>query len=129
MWTPFKEKNAERVLEHLNEKKFFTDSMDRYSVTKLLNVFWVRQLAQHVKPEEVVVNYFNPGSVDSGLHRDGGKGIQMFDRLIGRTREEGGRLLMDAAFVKGETTHGQYISEARVREYVYLETAIDKERC
>jgi len=111
MWTPFKEKNAERVLEHLNEKKFFTDSMDRYSVTKLLNVFWVRQLAQHVK------------------HRDGGKGIQMFDRLIGRTREEGGRLLMDAAFVKGETTHGQYISEARVREYVYLETAIDKERC
>lgn len=64
--------------------------------------------------EKVVVNLINPGSVDTGLHRDGNKIIQGFDRIVGRTREEGGRLLIDAAVVKGRDTHGMYLSEAKV---------------
>lgn len=123
MWTPFKEKEAENILERLNMEEFYGDEMDRYSVTKLLNVFWVRELARRIRCEEVVINYFNPGSVDSGLHRDGGKMIRIFDHVIGRTREEGGRLLMDAATVKGFTTHGQYLSEARLIKYIRLPMA------
>lgn len=118
MWTPFNEQKAENVIQELNKKELFSNAIDRYSVTKLLNVFWVRQLALQVDPEELVINYVNPGSVDTGLHRDGGKLIRTFDRIIGRTCEEGARLLMDAAFVKATTTHGHYLSEAKVIRYV-----------
>ncbi|PVH76571.1 putative 3-oxoacyl-reductase [Cadophora sp. DSE1049] len=114
MWTPFKEQKAKNILARLNDKKFFGDTMDRYSATKLLNVFWALELASRVSGEEVVINLINPGSVDTGLHRDGNKIIQGFDRFIGRTREEGGLLLMDAAVVKGRETHGKYLSEAKL---------------
>lgn len=60
----------------------------------------------------------NPGSVDTDLHRDGDIGVKLFDRFIGRTLEEGGRLLIDAAVVKGAETHGKYLSEAKLVEYV-----------
>jgi NAD(P)-dependent dehydrogenase (short-subunit alcohol dehydrogenase family) len=116
-WTSFKERKASNILEHLNDKQYFKEAMDRYSVTKLLNVFWARELASRVSGEEVVINFFNPGSVDTGLHRDGNKFIQTFDRVVGRTPEGGGRLLIDAAAVKGLETHGKYLSEARLTEY------------
>ncbi len=114
MWTPFKEQKAEKILDRLNDKQFFGDTMDRYSVTKLINLLWIRELASRVPGEEIIVNLINPGSVDTGLHRDGNKFIQSFDRVVGRTPEEGGRLLVDAAVVKGKDTHGKYLSEARV---------------
>ncbi|KAE8441520.1 hypothetical protein EG329_004866 [Mollisiaceae sp. DMI_Dod_QoI] len=113
MWTPFKEQKAEKILDRLNDKQFFGDTMDRYSVTKLINLLWIRELASRVPGEEIIVNLINPGSVDTGLHRDGNKFIQSFDRVVGRTPEEGGRLLIDAAVVKGKDTHGKYLSEAR----------------
>ncbi|KAH7324070.1 putative 3-oxoacyl-reductase [Rhexocercosporidium sp. MPI-PUGE-AT-0058] len=116
MWTPFKEQGADNILARLNDKAFFGDTMDRYSVTKLLNVFWALELASRVSGEEVAINLINPGSVDTGLHRDGNKIIQGFDRVVGRTREEGGLLLMDAAVVKGPETHGKYLSEAKLVE-------------
>jgi retinol dehydrogenase-12 len=92
--------------------------MDRYSVTKLLNVFWVIELVSRLSGDEVVINMINPGSVDTGLHRDGDMGVKLFDKFIGRTPEKGGRLLIDAAVVKGEETHGKYLSEAKMVEYV-----------
>lgn len=116
MWTPFKEQKADNILARLNDQKFFGDTMDRYSVTKLLNVLWTVELASRVSGEEVVINLINPGSVDTGLHRDGNKIIQGFDQVVGRTREEGGLLLMDAAVVKGAETHGKYLSEAKLVE-------------
>jgi hypothetical protein len=91
--------------------------MDRYSVTKLLNVFWGLELASRVPAEEVIIDLINPGSVDAGLHRDGNKFIQTFDRVLGRTPEEGGRLLIDAAVVKGAESHGKYLSEANLTRY------------
>ncbi|CZR56755.1 related to enoyl-CoA hydratase/isomerase [Phialocephala subalpina] len=114
MWTPFKEQKAEKILDRLNDKEFFGDYMDRYSVTKLVNLIFVKELASRVDGEKVVVNLINPGSVDTGLHRDGNKLIQTFDRVMGRTPDEGGRLLIDAAVVKGRGTHGLYLSEAKV---------------
>jgi len=114
MWTPFREQKAEKIVEHLNDKQFFSDTMDRYSVTKLLNVFWALELASRIPQEEVIINLINPGSVDTGLHRDGNIFIQTFDRVLGRSREEGGRLLIDAAVVKGAESHGKYLSEAKL---------------
>lgn len=64
-----------------------------------------------------IINLVNPGSVDIGLQRDGNKFIQSFDRVIGRTAGEGGRLLIDAAVAKGEDAHGKCLSEAKVTKY------------
>lgn len=115
MWTPFNEQNAANVLECLNDKGHFKDYMDRYCVTKLLDVFWVRELAAKVSEDVAIINLINPGSVDTGLHR-GNKVFQLMDKIVGRTPEEGGRLLVDAAVVKGSESHGKYLSEARLVE-------------
>jgi hypothetical protein len=88
--------------------------MDYYSVTKLLSYFWGVELASRVRSEEVIINLFNPGSVDTGLHRDSGGMLKWFDRIFGRTPEEGGRLVIDAAVVKGADTHGKFLSEAKL---------------
>jgi retinol dehydrogenase 12 len=37
-------------------------------------------------------------------------------RILVRTPEEGGRLLIDAAVVKGPETHRLYLSEAKLTE-------------
>jgi retinol dehydrogenase-12 len=83
---------------------------NRYSVTKLLDVFWVVELVSRLSGDEVVINMINPGSVDTDLHRDRDIGVKLFDRFIGKTPEEGRRLLIDAAVVKGAETHGKYLS-------------------
>ena len=116
MWTPFKGKGADKTLEHLNDKLFYRDTMDRYIVTKLLSVFWARELASCVPSEQVVNNVPSPGNINTGLHRDS-KAFSMFDRVVGRTLEEGGWLVLDAASVKGSDAHGEYLSDARLTEY------------
>jgi retinol dehydrogenase-12 len=119
MWTPFKEQNTTNILECLNDKEYFKDYTDRYCVSKLLGVFWVRELATKIPKDVVILNLINPGSVDTGLHRDN-KVFQFMDKVVGRTPEEGGRLLIDAAMVKGSESHGQYMSEAKLVELVLL---------
>ena len=66
MFTKFAEQSAENSIKQLNKKDMYKDAMDRYCVTKLLNVFWARELASRTLPKEVIVNYFNPGAVDTG---------------------------------------------------------------
>lgn len=116
MWTPFKERTGTgKILDRLSDEKFFGgDTWDRYSVTKLLNVFWMEELAGKINSDEVVLNFLNPGLVDTGLHRDSGKVVRIMDWLLAWTPQEGGRLLIDAAVVKGKESHGKYLSEAKI---------------
>jgi retinol dehydrogenase 12 len=121
MWTAFEERKAPNILDRLNEKSYFKDAMDRYSVTKLLGVFWARELASRVAASEVIINLVNPGSVNSGLHRDpAGKMVQIFDRVIGRSTAQAALLLVDAAVVKAGDTHGWYLSECQKVKLVTL---------
>jgi hypothetical protein len=60
----------------------------------------------------------NPGTVEIGLHRDwqktfNGKFLQHFYRILGRTLEKRGRLVMDRVVVKGHGSHETYLGEAR----------------
>ena len=90
--------------------------MDRCSVSKLLNGFWTRELVRRQPGGDVIITMVNPGSVNTGLHRDGPRMIQLFDRVIGRTTEEGANLLFNAALQNGQAYHGQYLSEAKIFE-------------
>lgn len=66
MFTKFTEQLAENSIKQLNKEDTYKDAMDRYCVTKLLNVFWARELAARTLHSEVIVNYFNPGTVNTG---------------------------------------------------------------
>lgn len=66
MFTKFTEQSADNTMKQLNTKELYKDAMDRYCVTKLLNVFWAREMADRTPREEVIINYFNPGAVDTG---------------------------------------------------------------
>ncbi|OJJ08315.1 hypothetical protein ASPVEDRAFT_89543 [Aspergillus versicolor CBS 583.65] len=115
MFTKFAEQAAEKPLDQLNKKELYKDAMDRYCVTKLLNVFWARELAARTSRDEVIVNYFNPGAVDTGIHRDGNLLIRKFDRYVGRSVEQGASLMLNAAVVKGAESHGEYMSEGAIK--------------
>jgi retinol dehydrogenase-12 len=116
-WTPFHERTAPNILARMDEKEPFGNEMERYNTSKLLNVLWVRELARRVDGEEVLVNTLNPGFCHSGLHRYGGGMMNIFLWLLGWTTEQGGYCLVDA-LVGQEGSHGKYISEQEVTEYV-----------
>lgn len=64
-------------------------------------MFRALELVSRVPGGETFINLMNLGSVDTGLHRDGNKIIQGFNLVLGRSQDEVGLLLRDAAAVKG----------------------------
>jgi hypothetical protein len=71
-----------------------------------------------------VINVATPGMVhDSELDRHAavgvlGKTVAMFQRRIGYTSSVGARHITDAAVRHGSESHGQYLSQQRVKPYV-----------
>ena len=116
-FTTLPEKSAPqgRIFSTLNEKS--TADMDkRYPVSKLLEVFAVRQIAveRPANTYPVTVNSLNPGFCHSELAREaGGWGIWAMKLLLARTTEAGSRTLVHAAGA-GAETHGQYLSDCEI---------------
>jgi len=116
-WSKFKEaKNDQHPIHALNDKSKF-DGNDRYNVSKLLNLFLVREIGQ-IATDKVVVNVVNPGLCHSSLTRDatGIKyyGIALLKALLARTTEAGSRNLVWASL--NSTKPGAYSSACRVEE-------------
>ena len=64
--TKFREQSAENSLDQLNKKEAYNGPIDRYCVSKLLNLFWARELASRTLSNDIIINVFNPGAVDTG---------------------------------------------------------------
>ena len=96
---------------------------NRYHVSKLLEVFAVRELVRQSAPSskkaDVAINCVNPGFCHSALTRNaqGLKGfmIGLLKTLLARTTEVGARTLVHAA-QSGMESHGQYLSDCHVAE-------------
>ncbi|KAK8194939.1 hypothetical protein HDK77DRAFT_388235 [Phyllosticta capitalensis] len=133
-FTDFPERDArpgQLFADLSDEKKARMD--DRYNVSKLLEVFVVRQLAadpelmgarSNTSPYPVVMTAVNPGFCDSALRRefyDGPKitkfAMKAFEWTMARSSEEGARnLVLAAAAGKADQSwHGQYISDGKVK--------------
>ncbi|EED24217.1 short-chain dehydrogenase, putative [Talaromyces stipitatus ATCC 10500] len=68
-WTDFNEQKASNIIEELdNPSSSKKGSMDRYNVSKLLDLLWLRELSTKVG-SDVTVNGVNPGLCASALHR------------------------------------------------------------
>ncbi len=97
------------------------DKYTRYLDTKLLLLLFARQLAAQTPSSTCTISSVHPGFISTRLFRDANamNWISQFwpiRRLISRTVEQGARVMVNAAVVKGEESHGKYMSESKVRE-------------
>lgn len=105
-----------QIFNELNKKfpKIDEASMgNRYQVSKLLNVFGTRAMADRKSASmiPVTINCVNPGLCHSELSRDAGIGLAILKFFLARSTEVGSRTLVHAASA-GPETHGQYLSFA-----------------
>ncbi|KAF2442447.1 NAD(P)-binding protein [Karstenula rhodostoma CBS 690.94] len=126
-WAKFPEGNAPdgQIFHELNKKPQTLDDTimgNRYQVSKLLDVFGTRAMADRKSAQAVpvTINCVNPGLCHSSLSRDAGLGLKILKFFFARTTEFGSRTLVHAA-VSGAESHGHYLSDCKVElpsEYV-----------
>jgi NAD(P)-dependent dehydrogenase (short-subunit alcohol dehydrogenase family) len=92
------------------------DMGNRYQVSKLLEVFCIREMAS-LSHAPVTINNVNPGLCHSELSRESGWGLYLLKLFLARTTEQGSRTLVHAGSAK-EDTHGAYLSDCAVTEPV-----------
>ncbi|KAG5777614.1 hypothetical protein H9Q73_008721 [Fusarium xylarioides] len=114
----FKEKDApEGIFSCLNNPKK-ADMANRYPLSKLLEVFIVREMAAQRPAESypVTINMTNPGLCDSGLGGTATRSLlaKIFYFLTARSCEVGSRNLAYSASA-GPETHGQYLDRCGVQ--------------
>ncbi|TDZ37484.1 Short chain dehydrogenase atnD [Colletotrichum spinosum] len=109
------------IFQVLNEEGK-SDMNRRYSVTKLVQIFAVRQLASLAPYSEtgVVINYLNPGLCNTGLARYGRIWLRiqvyLLNVLMGRTPEMGSRTILHS-MVAGPESHGEYVSDCEIKDH------------
>ncbi|KAK7210860.1 hypothetical protein V2G26_018038 [Clonostachys chloroleuca] len=119
-WTKFAEQDNDPLLPALDKPDGWNFT-DRHFVTKLLYQLFLRKLEPIVPASVAVINVATPGMVhDSELDRHAavgvlGKTVAMFQRRIGYTSSVGARHITDAAVRHGSESHGQYLSQQRVK--------------
>jgi retinol dehydrogenase 12 len=111
----FNERKSPKIFDALQDKEN-TDMNDRYNVTKLLEVYvvreWVRLYMSNDYP--VILNAVNPGLCHSELGREVGWPMTILKALFARTTEMGSRALVNAASA-GKETHGEFMWDCKVK--------------
>ena len=114
------------IFATVNEKEAAEKNfMDQYPISKLLEVFGVRAIAQaHLALAfPVTINCVNPGLCHSELSRESPSfGFWLIKLLLARSTEVGSRTLVHAAF-QGAESHGQYLSDCEITEPAPLVTS------
>ena len=103
-----------------------TDHEHRYGLTKLLEVFFVRELAKKINESskaKIIVNCMTPGACYSDFDRESTglkkKLMAVAKFLIARSTEAGSRTEV-AAVAAGEESHGQYMENCVVARHVEI---------
>ncbi|KAI8952972.1 retinol dehydrogenase 12 [Xylaria longipes] len=100
-------------------------AMTWYQNSKLLQYFFVSKLAKEVDANDVVVNMANPGlCAGTAFGRDGAGFsaiillvFNLFKTINARSVEAGASTYVDAVVVKGEESHGSYVSDWAIKPY------------
>ncbi|KAJ4257511.1 hypothetical protein NW762_008635 [Fusarium torreyae] len=95
-----------------------------YQISKLFLIMFVDKLSQYVSPEEVIVNFPNPGACrGTEFGSDGNRSkIEQFwmaiaKPIVGRKVATGARSYVDAVAVKGTESHGSFVGEGKVKPF------------
>ncbi|KAK7943384.1 uncharacterized protein PG986_012497 [Apiospora aurea] len=119
-WTKFGEKKQKPLLPALDKPAHWS-ALARQFLTKLLGQFFVAKLAAVVSPSMAVINLATPGMVhDSNMNREtkaqlASKLVEPIRRKLGYTSAMAARLIVDAAVNHGPESHGQYLSEQKIK--------------
>ncbi|OJJ99631.1 hypothetical protein ASPACDRAFT_60471 [Aspergillus aculeatus ATCC 16872] len=126
----FAERQEENTLAALNDQTQWARSAaangpaERYAVSKLLDVYLMLELAGMVPRKEdaartpwVVVNAVTPGFCKSELltREKAPLALRVMQWLTGRTTQEGGKALIDAA-ARGVDSHGEWLENQVVAD-------------
>ncbi|KAL4905921.1 hypothetical protein BDW74DRAFT_152285 [Aspergillus multicolor] len=125
----FSERHAEHILFALDNRDQWAKSQqaggatERYAVTKLLDIYIMKQIAALVPLDEdgeprVVVNCVAPGFCKSDLlSREEGVPfvIKVLQRVVGRSVAEGSKALLHAVSLVGES-QGEWVEDLAVRD-------------
>ncbi|KZO93407.1 NAD(P)-binding protein [Calocera viscosa TUFC12733] len=106
-------------LQQLNDKALF-DGLERYGVSKMLIIFFVRQLAGRISPDKVIINNVCPGAIKTSIN----------DRMPlwswplvwwimrnGGTPEDGARAYIYGVAVAGKESQGQWSQCSQPKQY------------
>jgi len=129
--TSFPERNAQpSILDELNDKQK-ANMPDRYNVSKLLEVFIVREFSHRYPTDSypVTMNCLTPGLCHSELGRemDGSWFFWALKKVFARSTEVGARTLIASAGA-GKETHGCYMSDGEVSAVAPLVTSKEGEK-
>ncbi|VEU22160.1 DEKNAAC103192 [Brettanomyces naardenensis] len=118
-WTTLPAKSAPegQIFTTISDERFaLAHWNEQYPVSKLLELFAVRAIAEHFPDLPVTVNCVNPGLCQSELSREMDSWtFEVFKSLFGRSTEVGGRTLVYAGS-QGPETYGKYVSNCRITE-------------
>jgi hypothetical protein len=81
-------------------------------------MFWARELASRTSAYEVIIDFFNPGTVNTGLQRDASRLPETYNNVLGKTTEEVAALLLDIAIAEGLDPPDKSLNEAEITKYV-----------
>ncbi|KZS97483.1 NAD(P)-binding protein [Sistotremastrum niveocremeum HHB9708] len=126
------EADSPKILEKLNDEEYCTEEVmkGRYPISKLLNLFFTRALAERLPlGTSVTVDVANPGLCHSQLTRNVKGFIVIFytilKAILARSTEVGSRTIVHAALAGDQQTmQGKYLNMCQVEEesdYVYSE--------
>jgi len=101
----------------MDDKKQYSGA-STYGNTKLLVAMFVKQLAQRISSDEVVINNVCPGSVNTGmsdvLPTPLRQMVNVYKAVYARTVETGGWIVVNALEVAGNETHGNFLKDRNV---------------
>lgn len=120
-FTKFAEKNEVPLFPALDRKDVKVDAMDRMFISKLLQQFFITELAKLVPTSVALINSCSPGSVyDTEFNREFETSAisKRILKFMGNSSPVGARMITDAAVNHGEETHGQFLSFQEVVGYV-----------
>lgn len=117
------DKNGRGIFNTLNDPKT-ANMADRYNVSKLLVIYACRELADKINGSAknsstaIVINTPNPSYCKSALQLGTEHGrttrAKVFEKVLARTTEEGGRTLVHGV-TSGPETNGQYLTNCHVQ--------------
>ncbi|KAJ3534850.1 hypothetical protein NM208_g550 [Fusarium decemcellulare] len=103
------------------------EKMKNYADSKLLLMIFIRQLAEQINPDDVIINVCNPGLVaGTGLGKSPNPGFAekyvapVFIKALGRTLQSGASNYIHALLGEGKRGHGSFISDWAIKPYARL---------
>jgi retinol dehydrogenase-12 len=122
--------SAQDIMKAVNTPEALNGMIKPYATSKLLLIYAIRELADQVTGPDshpsVLINYTCPGGCKSDLIRDfkdsgalGRIGTAVIQGTMCKSAEEGSRTLVWSTCL-GEESHGKFIHNDRIAEYVTM---------